>query len=392
MIAGFSNAVNLTDGLDGLAIMPSVLVVAALGAFAYLAGNHVFSEYLGIPSIPGAGELAIFCGALAGAGLGFLWFNAYPAQVFMGDVGALAIGAALGTLAVIVRQEIVLLVMGGMFVLETASVMLQVASFKLTGQAHLPHGADPPSLRTQGLARVARHRALLDHQRRARADRPRNVEGQMMFDSAQARRIDETAGRYDVGLIVSAGALATFGVIMVASSSIATADTQHLGPFYFVIRHMIFLGLGVALAIFMARTELEWFERNAFLLLLLAIGLLLLVFVPGLGVRINGARRWIRLGILGFQSVEAVKLLFIVYLASYLVRHQEACSRSCSASSSRSASRSCSSCCCSLQPDFGSSALIIAVTVGMVWLGGARMRNLVYLAVPLHARDRLGRR
>jgi len=134
MIAGFSNAVNLTDGLDGLAIMPSVLVVTALGAFAYLAGNHVFSEYLGIPSIPGAGELAIYCGALAGAGLGFLWFNAYPAQVFMGDVGALAIGAALGTLGVIVRQEIVLLVMGGVFVMETASVMLQVASFKLTGK------------------------------------------------------------------------------------------------------------------------------------------------------------------------------------------------------------------------------------------------------------------
>jgi len=134
MIAGFSNAVNLTDGLDGLAIMPSVLVVTALGAFAYLAGNKVFSEYLGIPSIPGAGELTIYCGALAGAGLGFLWFNAYPAQVFMGDVGALAIGAALGTLAVIVRQEIVLLVMGGVFVMETASVMLQVASFKLTGK------------------------------------------------------------------------------------------------------------------------------------------------------------------------------------------------------------------------------------------------------------------
>jgi phospho-N-acetylmuramoyl-pentapeptide-transferase len=134
MIAGFSNAVNLTDGLDGLAIMPSVLVVTALGAFAYLAGNKLFSEYLGIPSIPGAGELAIYCGSLAGAGLGFLWFNAYPAQVFMGDVGALAIGAALGTLAVIVRQEIVLLVMGGVFVMETASVMLQVASFKLTGK------------------------------------------------------------------------------------------------------------------------------------------------------------------------------------------------------------------------------------------------------------------
>ncbi len=133
-IVGFSNAVNLTDGLDGLAIMPSVLVAGALGVFAYLAGNAVFSGYLGIPAIPGAGELAIFCGALTGAGLGFLWFNTYPAQVFMGDIGALSVGAALGCVAVIVRQEIILLVMGGVFVIETASVMLQVASFKLTGK------------------------------------------------------------------------------------------------------------------------------------------------------------------------------------------------------------------------------------------------------------------
>lgn len=134
IIVGFSNAVNLTDGLDGLAIMPSVLVSGALGIFAYLAGNKLFSEYLGIPAIPGAGELAVFCSALAGAGLGFLWFNTYPAQVFMGDVGALAIGAALGCVALIVRQEIVLLVMGGVFVMETASVMLQVGSFKLRGK------------------------------------------------------------------------------------------------------------------------------------------------------------------------------------------------------------------------------------------------------------------
>ncbi|MGN6327561.1 MAG: phospho-N-acetylmuramoyl-pentapeptide-transferase [Rhodanobacter sp.] len=134
MMVGFSNAVNLTDGLDGLAVMPTVLVSGALGVFAYLAGNKVFSEYLGIPSIPGAGELAIFTGALSGAGLGFLWFNTYPAQVFMGDVGALAIGAALACVAVIVRQEVVLLVMGGVFVMETVSVMLQVASFKLTGR------------------------------------------------------------------------------------------------------------------------------------------------------------------------------------------------------------------------------------------------------------------
>src|SRR3569833_3124877 len=134
MVVGFSNAVNLSDGLDGLAIMPSVLVSGALGVFAYLAGNKVFSEYLGIPSIPGAGELSIFCGALAGAGLGFLWFNTYPAQVFMGDVGALAIGAALGCVALIVRQEIVLNKKNSVFVMETVSVMLQVASFKLTGK------------------------------------------------------------------------------------------------------------------------------------------------------------------------------------------------------------------------------------------------------------------
>jgi phospho-N-acetylmuramoyl-pentapeptide-transferase len=134
MIVGFSNAVNLTDGLDGLAIMPSVLVACALGVFAYLGGNAVFSNYLQIPAIPGAGELTIYCGALAGAGLGFLWFNTYPAQVFMGDIGALAIGAALGLIAVIVRQEVALLIMGGVFVMETASVMLQVASFKLTGR------------------------------------------------------------------------------------------------------------------------------------------------------------------------------------------------------------------------------------------------------------------
>jgi phospho-N-acetylmuramoyl-pentapeptide-transferase len=134
MIVGMSNAVNLTDGLDGLAIMPAALVSAALGIFAYASGNHVFAHYLQIPEIPGAGELLIFCSALTGAGLGFLWFNAYPAQVFMGDVGALAIGGAIGVIAVIVRQELVTLVMGGLFVLETASVILQVASFKLTGR------------------------------------------------------------------------------------------------------------------------------------------------------------------------------------------------------------------------------------------------------------------
>ena len=134
VIVGTSNAVNLTDGLDGLAIMPTVMIGSALGIFAYVAGHAIFSKYLGFPHIPGAGELIVICGALAGAGLAFLWFNAYPAEVFMGDVGALALGAALGTIAVIVRQEIVLFIMGGVFVVETLSVVLQVASFKLTGK------------------------------------------------------------------------------------------------------------------------------------------------------------------------------------------------------------------------------------------------------------------
>ena len=133
-IVGFSNAVNLTDGLDGLAIMPTVLVACALGVFAYASGNAVFSAYLQIPQVPGAGELVIICAAIAGAGLGFLWFNTYPAMVFMGDIGALALGAVLGTVAVIVRQELVLVIMGGIFVIETLSVMIQVASFKLTGK------------------------------------------------------------------------------------------------------------------------------------------------------------------------------------------------------------------------------------------------------------------
>jgi len=134
VIVGASNAVNLTDGLDGLAIMPTVMVGAALGLFAYVAGRADFSTYLFMPHIPGAGELTVVCAAVAGAGLGFLWFNAYPAEVFMGDVGALALGAALGAIAVIVRQEIVLFIMGGVFVVETLSVVIQVASFKLTGK------------------------------------------------------------------------------------------------------------------------------------------------------------------------------------------------------------------------------------------------------------------
>ena len=134
VIVGSSNAVNLTDGLDGLAIMPAVLVAGALGVFAYASGNVVFANYLGIPYVAGSGEVLVFCSAIFGAGLGFLWFNTYPAQVFMGDIGALALGAALGVVAVIVRQEIVLFIMGGVFVMETVSVILQVGSYKLRGK------------------------------------------------------------------------------------------------------------------------------------------------------------------------------------------------------------------------------------------------------------------
>ncbi len=134
VIVGASNAVNLTDGLDGLAILPTVMVGTALGIFAYVSGHNVFANYLGIPYVAGVGEVVVFCGALAGAGLGFLWFNTYPAQVFMGDIGALALGAALGVIAVIVRQELILFIMGGVFVIETVSVILQVGSFKLTGK------------------------------------------------------------------------------------------------------------------------------------------------------------------------------------------------------------------------------------------------------------------
>jgi phospho-N-acetylmuramoyl-pentapeptide-transferase len=134
VVVGSSNAVNLTDGLDGLAILPAVMVAAGLAIFAYASGNFRFAEYLGIPYVSGVGEVCVFLGAMVGAGLGFLWFNTYPAQVFMGDIGALALGAALGIVAVIVRQELVLFIMGGVFVIETISVILQVSSFKLTGK------------------------------------------------------------------------------------------------------------------------------------------------------------------------------------------------------------------------------------------------------------------
>ena len=200
--------------------------------------------------------------------------------------------------------------------------------------------------------------------------------------NTQAKRIDETKGRYDLGLILAACGLASLGVIMVASSSIAIADGQHVGSFYYLIRHLVFLTLGVALCGVMMRTELSWFERNAFSLLLFSIILLLLVFVPGLGMRINGARRWIRLGFVGFQSVEAVKLLFIVYIASYLVRHESSVQGKLFGVVKPIGVAIVLVALLLAQPDFGSATLLIGVSVGMVWLGGARMRNLVYLAIP----------
>ncbi|HEX3123645.1 MAG TPA: putative lipid II flippase FtsW [Rhodanobacteraceae bacterium] len=204
-----------------------------------------------------------------------------------------------------------------------------------------------------------------------------------MFElNAQAMRRDELPGRFDLGVIVAAGALASLGVIMVASSSIAIADGQHVGPFYYLTRHCVFLALGIGLGIVLTRIELAWFERNAFVLLLLAIIALLLVFVPGLGARVNGARRWIHVGLGTFQSVEAVKLMFIVYLASYLVRHRDNVQRSMFGVIKPLGVALILVGLLLMQPDFGSAALIIAVTVGMVWLGGARMRNLFYLAIP----------
>ena len=226
VVVGTSNAVNLTDGLDGLAIMPAVLVGGALGVFAYATGNAVFSGYLGIPFIEGTGEILVFCATLVGAGLGFLWFNTYPAQVFMGDIGALALGAALGVVAVIVRQEIVLLIMGGVFVMETVSVMLQVASFKLHRQAHLPHGADPSSLRAEGLGRAEGDRALLDHLRDPGAGRAGDVEGALTMHAEP--RTHEAHAAIVVGLGRTGLSCARY--LLRAAASFAVTDSRAAPP------------------------------------------------------------------------------------------------------------------------------------------------------------------
>ncbi|MDR2012639.1 MAG: putative lipid II flippase FtsW [Rhodanobacter sp.] len=204
----------------------------------------------------------------------------------------------------------------------------------------------------------------------------------------QAVRHDESRGRYDLGLILAAVALASLGVVMVASSSIAIADGQHVGSFYYLERHLVFLALGITACVVMARIELAWLERHALFLLLCGIILLLLVFLPIIGVRINGARRWIRLGLIGFQTVEAVKLILVVYMSSYLVRHRDNVQSSLFGVIKPLGIAAILVVLLLAQPDFGSAMLLMAVTVGMVWLGGASARHLALLGtacVPLLA-------
>ena len=202
-------------------------------------------------------------------------------------------------------------------------------------------------------------------------------------DAGQASRRDGPRGEYDRWLLLAGVALACIGIVMVASSSIAVADAQHVGEFYFLRKHLVFLGGGVTLAWLAARTELRSLEKYALPLLMLSGVLLLLVFLPGVGIRVNGARRWINLGMIGFQPVEAVKLIFIVYLASYLVRHRESVEQKLVGLLKPLLIASGAAVLLLMQPDFGSAALIIAVTVAMVWLGGVRARFLAGLGLLL---------
>ena len=203
-----------------------------------------------------------------------------------------------------------------------------------------------------------------------------------MPGSAQARRHVEAKGRYDTGLIIAAVALACLGIVMVASSSVAVASGQKIGEFYYLKRHLVFVVMGVMLAITAAKIELRWVERNASWLLLFGAVLLLLVFVPGFGARINGARRWLHLGPLGFQPVEAVKLFLIAYMASYLIRHKDNLQLRVTGVLKPLGVAGILVVLLLAQPDFGSSTLILAVTLGMIWLGGGRLRNLMLLAFP----------
>lgn len=198
-------------------------------------------------------------------------------------------------------------------------------------------------------------------------------------EGSQATRRSDAKGRYDLSLVLAALTLASLGVVMVASSSIAVADGQHVGQFYYLDRHLVSLALGIAACIVVTRLELAWLERHALVLLLGGGVLLLAVFVPLVGIRVNGARRWIRLGFLGFQSVEAVKLILVVYMASYLVRHRENVQASLFGVFKPLGIAGVMVGMLLMQPDFGSATLLLAVTIGMVWLGGARVRNLALL-------------
>ena len=204
----------------------------------------------------------------------------------------------------------------------------------------------------------------------------------LMFPSSQqaARRREGPTGRYDRVLLLAIAALACIGIVMVASASIAVADGRHFGAFYYLKRHLLFLGLGTLLAVIAMRVELKFVEKLSIPLMLAGIFLMLAVFIPGLGMRINGARRWLDLGVTSFQPVEAVKLILIIYLASYLVRHKQAVERKLFGTVNPLVVAGLLVILLLAQPDFGSSALIIAVTVGMIWLGGARMRYLFGMA------------
>jgi cell division protein FtsW len=204
----------------------------------------------------------------------------------------------------------------------------------------------------------------------------------LMFPSSQQarRRGEGPTGRYDRVLLLAIAALACIGIVMVASASIAVADGRHFGAFYYLKRHLLFLGLGTVLAVIAMRVELKFVEKLSMPLMLVGIVLMLSVFIPGLGMRINGARRWLNLGVTSFQPVEAIKLLLIIYLASYLVRHRQAVERKLFGTVNPLVVAGLLVILLLAQPDFGSSALIIAVTVGMIWLGGARMRYLFGMA------------
>ena len=207
----------------------------------------------------------------------------------------------------------------------------------------------------------------------------------LLFPSAttQARRRQGPKGRYDTTLLLTIIALASLGVVMVASSSIAVAAGEHIGEFHYLKRHVLYLSMGIVLAAVAARVELKFVEKHHFIWMAAGIGLLISVFLPGLGMRINGARRWLDMGPLSFQPVEAVKLIVIVYLASYLVRHREGVETKFFGAFKPLGLALLVAVLLLAQPDFGSAALILAVTVGMIWLGGARMRNLLYMALPL---------